>query len=80
MNHNNQQILPAPTTDQKKVLDQVESFLTNDNDIFILHGYAGTGKTTFIKSLLPILQELGLNPMLMAPTPYLDLRMDLRCM
>lgn len=49
MNHNNQQILPAPTTDQKKVLDQVESFLTNDNDIFILHGYAGTGKTTLIK-------------------------------
>lgn len=35
---------------------------------FIIMGAAGTGKTTFIKSLLPVLCDFGLNPMLMAPT------------
>lgn len=44
-----------------------EAFQTGQH-CFMVMGAAGTGKTTFIKSLLPILQELGLNPMLMAPT------------
>lgn len=44
-----------------------ESYRTGQH-CFLVMGPAGTGKTTFIKSLLPVLQNLGLNPMLMAPT------------
>ena len=35
---------------------------------FLIIGAAGTGKTTLLKHLLPVLQEMRLNPMLMAPT------------
>lgn len=35
---------------------------------FLLKGAAGTGKTTFVKLLLPILGKMGFNPLLMAPT------------
>lgn len=39
----------TPTKAQQEVLDKVSAFLDSDDDIFILHGYAGTGKTTLIK-------------------------------
>ena len=34
----------TPTADQLNALQQLELFLNNDTDIFILQGYAGTGK------------------------------------
>ncbi len=36
--------------------------------VFILKGYAGTGKTTMIRSIIPTIQSMGKSVMLMAPT------------
>lgn len=36
--------------------------------IFVLNGYAGTGKTTLIAALVGALKELGIKPVLLAPT------------
>ena len=40
------------THDQKEALVRLERFLMSDDNIFILKGYAGTGKTTLIKGLV----------------------------
>ena len=36
------------TSDQQSALIAIESFLTDKKQIFILKGFAGTGKTTLI--------------------------------
>ena len=48
-----------PTQEQQQVLSQINDFLASDNDIFILHGYAGTGKTTMIKWICEDLSKKG---------------------
>ena len=37
------------TQQQKIVLDKIMAFIQSDASVFILRGYAGTGKTTMIK-------------------------------
>ena len=39
------------TTQQNKVFEQIKSFMESDASVFILRGYAGTGKTitTFLR-------------------------------
>ncbi|MBP5543398.1 MAG: AAA family ATPase [Kiritimatiellae bacterium] len=49
-------------------LDTILHALDAGTRCFIIRGAAGTGKTTLIRSLVPVLQERGLFPMLMAPT------------
>ncbi len=39
------------TEQQEQVLADVESFLSSDCPVFILRGYAGTGKTTIIRNI-----------------------------
>lgn len=57
------------TDQQNEALAHIIDFATNKNkSIFILKGYAGTGKTTMIKSVMPKLQALGKSVSLMAPT------------
>jgi len=59
-----------PTSDQIEAIHQFSDFI-NDNTsskIFLLKGYAGTGKTTMIASWLKPLQKTGYKPILMAPT------------
>lgn len=56
----------APTSEE--LICRFKSTYQSGQRCFMIMGAAGTGKTTFIKSLLPVLQGLGLNPMLMAPT------------
>lgn len=57
------------TNQQSESLAHIIDFATNkDKSIFILKGYAGTGKTTMIKSVIPKLQAIGKNVSLMAPT------------
>ncbi len=52
----------------------MDQFLVTDPDLekytdcFLLKGYAGTGKTTLISSLIGILRYLGLKSVLLAPT------------
>lgn len=55
------------TQQQKKVFEQIQSFLTSDASVFILRGYAGTGKTTMIKAVADYISRSG-DVRLMAPT------------
>ena len=62
--------LHQPTFGQVELIDKISSFLLNQktDTIFILKGYAGTGKTTIISALVKTLPELKLKSVLLAPT------------
>lgn len=53
---------------QQKAIEAIEAFLDSADSVFILKGYAGTGKTTIIRTLCDILNRDAREPMLMAPT------------
>ncbi len=54
---------------QQIAFERIVSFLENDTDsVFILKGYAGTGKTTLVKALTDYLQSNCKFFQLMAPT------------
>ena len=54
--------------DQEKVILNLESFLESKDSVFILKGYAGTGKTTLIKGLVEALDNEKKNFLVCAPT------------
>lgn len=56
------------TSDQHNALEKLDSFLKSDDRIFILNGYAGTGKTTLLKGFVEYLQSIDKRYQLMAPT------------
>ena len=58
------------TNNQKKIIEKLSAWLSDDdhNRIFVLNGYAGTGKTTIIAAFVAALKELGIKPILLAPT------------
>lgn len=53
---------------QQQAVEEVRDFLQSDTSVFILKGYAGTGKTTIVKALLPIIGQMGRCVTLLAPT------------
>lgn len=53
---------------QQSAFTEIQAFLKNDVDIFILKGYAGTGKTTMIKHIVDHLKEQKKKYAVMAPT------------
>lgn len=58
-----------PTPQQKQAMSLILNFLSNTEDrIFILKGYAGTGKTTLIRSVVQYLIANKLPVNVMAPT------------
>jgi len=58
-----------PTECQDNFLRQMGEFLTGDDgDILILNGYAGTGKTTAVASVVAALKEFEVPCVLLAPT------------
>lgn len=59
-----------PTEGQATVLRHIAAFLlsTKPNPTYILRGYAGTGKTTLVTTLVKTLPEIGMDYVLMAPT------------
>lgn len=59
-----------PTPGQESAIERLSSWITNPDyeNIFILNGYAGTGKTTLIASFVTALKEIKINPVLLAPT------------
>lgn len=59
-----------PTECQKIFFDKISGFLSGygDGDIFILNGYAGTGKTEAIGAVVRTLKEFNMKFKLMAPT------------
>lgn len=60
----------APTTDQARAIDLLSNFVVNQNEleIFILTGYAGTGKTTVISAFINALSTFGIKTVNLAPT------------
>ena len=58
-----------PTPCQYALLSKVASFLTSDDgDILVVNGYAGTGKTAAIASVIGAMEELEVKCVLLAPT------------
>ena len=57
-----------PTSCQNSLFLQVASFITTDEDLMLVNGYAGTGKTSAFAAIIAALQKLGVNCSLMAPT------------
>lgn len=56
------------TNDQHKTLVELGSFLKSDAHVFMLKGYAGTGKTTLIKGITEFIKKQELTYDLFAPT------------
>ena len=58
------------TFGQKKIIEKLSEYLVSDDfsRIFVLNGYAGTGKTTLIAATVAALKELGMKTVLLAPT------------
>ncbi len=58
-----------PNSDQKQAIEKIAEFiLTPEKSVFILTGYAGTGKTSLIGALVSALRKFEYNSVLMAPT------------
>ena len=59
----------SPTPCQDSLLHRVADFVSSyDDDILVVNGYAGTGKTTAISSVISVLKEFGTKCVLLAPT------------
>ncbi|MCH5334678.1 MAG: AAA family ATPase [Alistipes sp.] len=58
------------TPGQKKIIEKLSEYISDPDfsKIFILNGYAGTGKTTILAALVAALKEFGIKPVLLAPT------------
>ena len=56
------------TNDQEKLVDKLNSFILDDNQYFILKGYAGTGKTFLMKGLTEYLTFIKNQYKIAAPT------------
>lgn len=59
-----------PTTDQNQAIDAILQFLLSreDDEVFVLKGYAGTGKTTLVSALIKLFDRMKVPSVLMAPT------------
>lgn len=59
-----------PTTCQSSLFASLASFITEDSqsDLMLINGYAGTGKTSSLSSLVKVLKEFSRTFTLMAPT------------
>jgi ATP-dependent exoDNAse (exonuclease V) alpha subunit len=61
----------TPTAGQAKLFELMDEFILDEDkfrDVFMLKGYAGTGKTTFVGTLIKVLKEFGYKTVLLAPT------------
>ncbi len=63
-------ILFDATVSQKKVVEKLSDWLASadSSSIFVLNGYAGTGKTTLVAAMVAVLREMGTPAVLLAPT------------
>ncbi|MCC3159577.1 AAA family ATPase [Hymenobacter sp. 15J16-1T3B] len=60
-----------PTADQADLFGRLDGFLKDQlpgRKVFLLRGYAGTGKTTVVSALVKWLDKMGRKYVLMAPT------------
>jgi len=65
-----EQVPHEPTSGQESALQQLVDFLykRDPKQLFILKGYAGTGKTTLISALVKVFGNLKKRTVLLAPT------------
>ena len=59
-----------PTVEQEKTIEKLSEFILSGNDrkVFLLCGYAGTGKTSLISALVRTMEQLERKTVLLAPT------------
>ena len=58
-----------PTACQEGLLREVADFISSDeDDILVVNGYAGTGKTTAISAVISVLKDYQTKCVLLAPT------------
>ena len=58
-----------PTSCQESLLRKVADFVSSDDDdILIVNGYAGTGKTTALSAVISVMKQFGTKCVLLAPT------------
>lgn len=57
-----------PTSCQDRMLRAVADFISSDDDIMIVNGYAGTGKTTAVSAVIAAMTEFKTKCVLLAPT------------
>ena len=58
-----------PTPCQDSLLRKVADFVSSDDDdILVVNGYAGTGKTTAVSSVIAVMKQYGMKCVLLAPT------------
>ena len=63
------QLAFEPTECQSRMLARMAEFIVcDDGDILVVNGYAGTGKTTAIASVIGVLRNLKTKCVLLAPT------------
>lgn len=60
----------VPTKEQEKSLEEISAFLLSADDrrLFLLCGYAGTGKTSLVAALVKTMEQLERRTVLLAPT------------
>ena len=60
----------TPTDDQSEALKKIAGYICDNNNdvIFLMTGYAGTGKTSVISSVVKTLDLLRMRSVLLAPT------------
>jgi len=61
----------SPTPGQQDLIKRLAEFVVSDQSqfpLFLLEGYAGTGKTTVVSTLVKALPAAGYNAVLLAPT------------
>lgn len=65
-----QEFKGTPTVSQQTAIDEISKFLYNDNQfsLFLLKGYAGTGKTLLISTLVNVVKQFRIKTELLAPT------------
>lgn len=57
-----------PTSCQESLMRKVADFISSDDDIMSVNGYAGTGKTTAMAAIIATMKELKTKCVLLAPT------------
>ena len=57
-----------PTTCQDALMRKAADFIASDDDIMVVNGYAGTGKTTALSAVISVMKEYGTKCVLLAPT------------
>lgn len=61
----------SPTAGQENLIKRIADFILSDQGqfpLFLLEGYAGTGKTTVVSTLVKVLHRAGYSAILLAPT------------